>query len=565
VNTAFLKYFFAFILCFVIELSIAQLPDLIPYRKGNLWGYCDSNKVVKIEPKYNWVEPFSKNNIAITYNKFDERYDTEVFYLIDSLGKEIFAFDIAYGDYNGYLFLRNTNLEHPYFDSTFVFNAITKEGQFFYALSLDKENKFGAFCKSDSIVVITHDNSVIVFKSLTVSCLQGYHHGLITILNIDDEKYRQEIVPLKNNRFFICTDTSGKFFVLYCNGEVQYLNSKFKVYEFDNLNNTIIEDTDGFKLFDSTGKQIYQAKYKLTRDYYSVNYYIESVSKPFQASYKPQLYNLINNKGKKVITNITTEDLRKISHINDSEFILYKQENGCQYCINPQKDTIFKSCNSKVFNDYGRYFIYIEDSLGNSTVLDSNFNTLIKGKWRVIDNFYSYDWRALEDSTSSLLLHKSGKSIEIPVKGYINHIEQVENGCFLVQIDRGSGYSSLIISGKGKLLFVDTTSFYCDIDRSYGANIFSINRYKRVNGKEVLSSRGVLFADTDTIFCVNLPGENKLSDMRFYNSPEPNLWFNMVGSKQVIPNVDIITFMLQNNSEPISAYMDKYGTVYYDE
>lgn len=35
-------------------------PLLIPYKKGNLWGYCDSNKVVKIEPKFIAVGFFDK-------------------------------------------------------------------------------------------------------------------------------------------------------------------------------------------------------------------------------------------------------------------------------------------------------------------------------------------------------------------------------------------------------------------------------------------------------------------------------------------------------------------------
>ena len=36
----------------------ARLPDLIPFRKGNLWGYSDSTKKIIIEPQYESVEFF---------------------------------------------------------------------------------------------------------------------------------------------------------------------------------------------------------------------------------------------------------------------------------------------------------------------------------------------------------------------------------------------------------------------------------------------------------------------------------------------------------------------------
>jgi hypothetical protein len=48
------------LLLFLQENLSAQLPDLIPYRKGNLWGYCDSMKKMIIEPKYKRAYPFDK-------------------------------------------------------------------------------------------------------------------------------------------------------------------------------------------------------------------------------------------------------------------------------------------------------------------------------------------------------------------------------------------------------------------------------------------------------------------------------------------------------------------------
>lgn len=39
--------------------SFARLPDLIPYRKGELWGYCDSTKKIVIEPQWEYATVFS--------------------------------------------------------------------------------------------------------------------------------------------------------------------------------------------------------------------------------------------------------------------------------------------------------------------------------------------------------------------------------------------------------------------------------------------------------------------------------------------------------------------------
>src|SRR5687767_14862590 len=53
-----------FLLTFALSLfcsSFSQkLPSLIPYRKGDKWGYCDSTKKIIIEPKYDWAPLFYK-------------------------------------------------------------------------------------------------------------------------------------------------------------------------------------------------------------------------------------------------------------------------------------------------------------------------------------------------------------------------------------------------------------------------------------------------------------------------------------------------------------------------
>ncbi len=55
---------------FYFPFLIAQIkyPNLIPYRKGNLWGYCDSNKKVIISPQFDNPAFFKYGGYAIGKN-----------------------------------------------------------------------------------------------------------------------------------------------------------------------------------------------------------------------------------------------------------------------------------------------------------------------------------------------------------------------------------------------------------------------------------------------------------------------------------------------------------------
>ncbi len=45
-----------------------NLPDLIPYRKGVKWGFCDKNGIIKIAIIYNDASIFSSGLAAVTLN-----------------------------------------------------------------------------------------------------------------------------------------------------------------------------------------------------------------------------------------------------------------------------------------------------------------------------------------------------------------------------------------------------------------------------------------------------------------------------------------------------------------
>ncbi len=60
-----MKFLFpVFIFC-VSSIFAQNYPELIPYKKGELWGYCDSNKIVKITPRFKGLSFFKENNTAV--------------------------------------------------------------------------------------------------------------------------------------------------------------------------------------------------------------------------------------------------------------------------------------------------------------------------------------------------------------------------------------------------------------------------------------------------------------------------------------------------------------------
>src|ERR1051325_7442430 len=61
-------FFSAVLLLPALFASSQRLPSLIPYRKGNLWGYCDSTEKMVIEPRFKSAELFSDGLAYVEYN-----------------------------------------------------------------------------------------------------------------------------------------------------------------------------------------------------------------------------------------------------------------------------------------------------------------------------------------------------------------------------------------------------------------------------------------------------------------------------------------------------------------
>lgn len=67
-----MRFLLLIILFSVHSIFSQNYPLLIPYKKGKLWGYCDSNRVVKIEPKFIAASFFDNYERALVKLSKDE-------------------------------------------------------------------------------------------------------------------------------------------------------------------------------------------------------------------------------------------------------------------------------------------------------------------------------------------------------------------------------------------------------------------------------------------------------------------------------------------------------------
>jgi hypothetical protein len=82
----------------------SNLPELIPYRKGDKWGFCDRNKKIIIACIYDWVDFFYDGYALV---EFDGKYN-----YIDNSNEPLFdlPLDVAQRFSEGLAFVRNKNV-----------------------------------------------------------------------------------------------------------------------------------------------------------------------------------------------------------------------------------------------------------------------------------------------------------------------------------------------------------------------------------------------------------------------------------------------------------------------
>lgn len=188
-------------------LALAE-PQLIPYRKGNKWGFCNTDKKIVIDCEFDKVEEFSEG--AAVVKKFGKYGFVEIngkitsngllrhFVILNSLkeGMASAAFDIN-KDKRKWGFVNKNNTEII----EFGYDAVS---DFCEGLARVRINgKYGFIDKSNSIVIPFSYDNVHSFSGGFANVRIGEKWGYI-------DKMGNEIIPVEINSFEILESLTGK-------------------------------------------------------------------------------------------------------------------------------------------------------------------------------------------------------------------------------------------------------------------------------------------------------------------------------------------------------------------
>lgn len=378
--------------CFLSCISLAQSQvALIPFLKGNLWGFADINGTLKIPALYDSVSLFSAdysfsenkmthcsvvirngkygiidefNNILVSpiYKKMEEQYmdaNHKLFIVQDSSGKF------------GLLGLHDTILQPEY-------DLITRiESDYFL---LQRNGKLGvANTQGDIIVPVAQDNikqmsenssevewkavnasETSILKTTPVRNRNRYGSGEVVVESSDafvttgkNEKtydYKTELAALKAKYAVFCVGYDKN--ICYCmkDGKMGYANirnnkrippiyDQVQVGYVDFNENLVIVKLGGmYGLADEDGKILAPVKYK----YISVSPYktgvfsIES-SDGHYGFYFPHTEKLVHPKylkvmeGESVYTNVQKYEEFDIMYVSDGKTSFFVGENGIEF------------------------------------------------------------------------------------------------------------------------------------------------------------------------------------------------------------------------------------------
>lgn len=160
------KQFGIFIFVFLGFLKIfAQEHELIPFRKGNLWGFADRNKKIVIECQYDEVFPFHE---GVAFVKKDNAYA-----MINNEGQAITSFTFESLDLSNDL---EAEIENPY--------------EFINGFAIVKQGKIGVVNKTGKFVIPPVYECIEPFKNGMAAVCKKYKWGFV-------DTNGKEVVPIQ--------------------------------------------------------------------------------------------------------------------------------------------------------------------------------------------------------------------------------------------------------------------------------------------------------------------------------------------------------------------------------
>ena len=169
------------------ELPTVEVIKLIPYRIGDKWGYCDSNRNIVIQPKYDNAYPFREGLARVEQN---DKYG-----FIDKTGREIIALKYDYVDdfYEG-LARVGLNLKYGFINKTGrEITALKYDDTSYFReglASVKLNNKYGFIDKTDREIIALKYDYVEDFSEGLAYVRLNDKYGFI-------DKTGREIVALK--------------------------------------------------------------------------------------------------------------------------------------------------------------------------------------------------------------------------------------------------------------------------------------------------------------------------------------------------------------------------------
>jgi hypothetical protein len=128
-----MQYILPLIILFCSIKASAQLPDLIPYRKGSLWGYADSTGKIVIEPQFDEagffvdeLTPVSMHGLVFYINKTGKIFPAPTPENVDLL-KSFDRYELISRNNNEYYIVANEKSTRP--DSILLNSLYTIEGK----------------------------------------------------------------------------------------------------------------------------------------------------------------------------------------------------------------------------------------------------------------------------------------------------------------------------------------------------------------------------------------------------------------------------------------------------
>jgi KWG Leptospira. len=188
--------------------SLKYLPQLIPYRAGEYWGYCNKDKHIIVQPKYSEAYLLSEGLAAVNLNGkwgyIDEKGNTVIQPKFDMAGN--FHEGLAYvriGNKYGYIDAKGKLVINPMFDGAWDFH----NGIAMVSMNIPKVGtKYGYIDKTGKYIVEPKFDYGYDFNGSFAVVMSGQKQGVIN-------KYGKIIVPTKYDQVFIVENTLGLFAV----------------------------------------------------------------------------------------------------------------------------------------------------------------------------------------------------------------------------------------------------------------------------------------------------------------------------------------------------------------